>query len=81
MAIDKKQFQDNKKDKRVVASYTAWGIKDTTNIPYIIKWCYEIDTVLLFHTRQDAREWIKKNNCGYVWTPIKVWVQGICKEK
>ena len=62
------------------ASFTAWGVKDTTNIPYIIRhgdFCekYWHPVVMLFYTRQDARDWINENRCGYVWTPVKVWIQ------
>ena len=68
------------KDKQKAASFTAWGIKDTTSIPYIIRnadFCdkYDHPVVSIFETRQDARDWIKEHRCGCVWAPVKVWIQ------
>lgn len=68
------------KDKGKAFSFTAWGIKDTTDLPYIITHGDlegNPDVVSLFHTRQAVRDWIKENRCGYVWKPVKVWIQEI----
>ena len=64
------------------ASFTAWGVKDTTSIPYIIKhgdFCDKFwhPVVMLFHTRKDARDWIAEHRCGYVWHPVRVLIQEI----
>lgn len=70
------------KSKKLAASFVAWGVKDTTNIPYIIThadFCdaYNHPVVSIFHTREDVREWIRENRCGYTWTPVKVLIQEI----
>lgn len=70
------------KNKRA-ASFNAWGIKDTTHIiPYILQYAdfcdiYHHPIVSIFRTRQAARDWIKKNKCGYSWHPVKLWIQEV----
>ena len=72
-------LKEYKKGK--AASFTAWGIKDTTClIPYIIRYadlcdvyCHPIETI--FHTKKDAQDWIRTHKCGYSWHPVKLWIQ------
>jgi hypothetical protein len=58
----------------------AWGIKDTTGIPYIIRNAdicdkYHHPIVTIFRTKKDAQNWINEHRCGYVWSVVKVLVQ------
>lgn len=60
--------------------FGGWCVKDTTNFPYLLQnadFCdkYDHPVFSVFKTRQDARDWINENRCGYKWHPVKVYIQ------